>query len=159
MRCQNGLQVQRFGISFKRRIMIPVDKKLDMPAGAFIPEFTFVLRGQSTKLMSVKTRCILMVTILPIENIISDPNIRNGQAIVAGSGVRVTDLIASHLYRGHSADELATQFNLTLGQVYAALAYYYQNKAKLDEEMRTQAETAAQLLDKLGAQGKLTRIE
>jgi uncharacterized protein (DUF433 family) len=54
--------------------------------------------------------------------------------------VRVVALIACHLYCNLSADELATNFNLNLAQVYTALAYYYQNKADIDSVLRTEAQ-------------------
>jgi len=98
-----------------------------------------------------------MLTIHPIETIVSDPNIRNGQPIINGSRVRVIDVVASHLYRHLSADELTTNFNLDLGQVYAALAYYFQHKAQFDEILRVEAEEAITLLNELESQGKLIR--
>jgi uncharacterized protein (DUF433 family) len=100
-----------------------------------------------------------MVTVHPIDTIISDPTIRGGQAVIVKSRVRVIDLIASYLYRGLSADELATNFNLNLGQVHAALAYYYQNKTALDAQLRAEAEAAEQWLDELHQQGKLIRVK
>lgn len=100
-----------------------------------------------------------MVTVLAIETIISAPEIRSGEPIIAGSQVRVVDIVASHLYRGHNPDELATQFDLNLGQVYAALAYYYQHKAELDARLQTNTDTAEHYINQLAQQGKLIRIE
>ncbi len=100
-----------------------------------------------------------MVTVHPIESIVSDPAIRSGQPLVAGTQIRVTDIAASHLYRGLTADELAVNFNLNLGQVYAALAYYYQHKASLDTQMRADAAKAKGYLRQLDEQGKLHRID
>jgi uncharacterized protein (DUF433 family) len=100
-----------------------------------------------------------MATIHPIETIISDPNIQNGQPIIAGSRVRVVDLVASYLYRDPSPDALALNFNLNLGQVHAALAYYYQHKAQFDAQLRENAAEAERLLAALEAQGKLRRVE
>ena len=98
-----------------------------------------------------------MVTVHPIDTIVSDPATHNGQPVISGSRVRVVDLVASHLYRHLSADELATNFNLDLAQVYAALAYYYAHKAEIDTVLRTEAERAARYLQQLDAQGKLIR--
>jgi len=100
-----------------------------------------------------------MVTILSIDTIVSTPEIRNGEPVIAGSQVRVTDIVASHLYRGLTPDELATNFNLNLGQVYAALAYYYQHKAELDTRLKANADTAEQYLDQIAKEGKLIRVE
>jgi uncharacterized protein (DUF433 family) len=99
------------------------------------------------------------VTIHPIDTIISDPAVRNGQPVVTGTTIRVIDLIASHVYRGLNAEELAANFKLNLGQVYAALAYYYQNSAEVDALMATDEDKALQLLKAIDKQGKLIRIE
>jgi uncharacterized protein (DUF433 family) len=98
-----------------------------------------------------------MLTVHPIESIISDPNIRDGQPIIKGSRVRVVDVVASHLYRHLTPDELATNFNLDLGQVYSALAYYYQHKAEVDAILRAEADQAETYLNQLEKQGKLIR--
>ena len=87
------------------------------------------------------------------------PTIRNGQLIIAGTGIRVSDLFASHVYRGLSVEELAENFALNLGQVHAALAYYYQHKAEIDQELDDDSAKADRLLAELEAQGKLTRLE
>lgn len=96
-----------------------------------------------------------MVTIHPIDTIISSPDIRDEQPVISGSRVRVVDLVASHLYRYLTADELATNFNLSLAQVYAALAYYYQHKATIDAILRSEAQRAEQYLQELDQQGNL----
>ncbi|MBL8119427.1 MAG: DUF433 domain-containing protein [Anaerolineae bacterium] len=100
-----------------------------------------------------------MATIHPIDTIISDPQLRNGQPIIAGTSIRVIDVVASHLYRGLTAEELAVNFSLDLGQVYAVLAYYYQHKPELDERMRSDIERGRDMLNELEAKGKLIRIE
>lgn len=100
-----------------------------------------------------------MTTIYHIETIVSDPDIRAGHPIIAGTTVRVTDLVAAHLYRGLSPEELAVNFALDLGQVYAALAHYYQHKAEVDARMRADAQEAERLLQEFDAQGKLIRLE
>jgi hypothetical protein len=58
-----------------------------------------------------------------------------------------------------SPEELAVQFKLTLGQVYAALAYYYTHKAEIDEEMRRDQATADRLKIELKQQGKLGSLD
>jgi len=100
-----------------------------------------------------------MVSIHSIDTIISDDTIHAGQPIIAGTRLRVSDLAASHIYRGLTPEELATNFALDMGQVYAALAYYFQHKAEIDEQMRADAEEADQLLSEFEAQGKLIRVE
>jgi uncharacterized protein (DUF433 family) len=100
-----------------------------------------------------------MITVHSIETIVSDPQVRGGQPIIAGTNLRVSDLIASHLYRGLAPEELAVNFKLSLGQVYAALAYYYQHKAEMDMQMREDTAKAEQILNELDAQHRLIRVE
>lgn len=100
-----------------------------------------------------------MATTYSIDTIVSDPQVRGGQPIIKGTSIRVLDVIATHLYRGLSPEELAVNFRLDLGQVYAVLAYYYQHKSQLDAQFRRDAEIAEKLLAEFEAQGKLIRIE
>jgi uncharacterized protein (DUF433 family) len=99
-----------------------------------------------------------MATIHPIDTIVSDPGNCGGQPIIAGTSIRVVDVVASHIYRGLTAEELATNFALDMGQVHAALAYYYQHKSELDSRMRKDTADAEQLLADYGAKVKLIRI-
>jgi uncharacterized protein (DUF433 family) len=100
-----------------------------------------------------------MVTVHHIDTIVSDPDIRSGHPIIAGTTIRITDIVASHIYRGLSPEELAVNFALDMGQTYAALTYYYQHKSELDARMRADAAEAVLLLEELDKQGKLIRIE
>lgn len=93
-----------------------------------------------------------------IDAIVSDPDVRNGQPMIAGTRIRLIDLVTGHLYRGLSPDELAVNYALTLSQVYAALAYYYQNKRDVDALLRNDIQETKRLMDVLQKQGKLTII-
>ena len=101
----------------------------------------------------------IMAIVHPIETIVSDPAIRGGHPVIAGTTLRVADLVAGHIYRGLSPEELAVNFRLDMGQVYAALAYYHQHKAEVDARIRADAAEAENLLSEFDAQGKLIRLE
>jgi uncharacterized protein (DUF433 family) len=59
-----------------------------------------------------------------------------GVPLVAGTTTKVVEVVTSHQAYGWSAEELAYQYPyLTLGQIYSALAYYWDHKAELDEDM------------------------
>jgi uncharacterized protein (DUF433 family) len=99
-------------------------------------------------------------TVLHIDEIVSDPKIRGGRPVIKGTGIRVIDLIAYHLGPDQStAEELAEDFRLEVGQVYAAFAYYFLHKAELEADMRADAERAETLARELEAEGKLSHIE
>lgn len=91
-----------------------------------------------------------MQTTLTIDLIASDPAVRNGRPCVAGTGLRVTDLIMAHLFHQRTPDELAADYELSLAQVYAALAYYYAHKPELDVDIRAQIDKARSLKEQAG---------
>ena len=70
--------------------------------------------------------------VLAIESVVTDPDVRGGKPIVAGTTLRVSDLAAYHMLAGLTPDQLAAQFDLDLSQVHAALAYYFRHKAEID---------------------------
>jgi uncharacterized protein (DUF433 family) len=58
----------------------------------------------------------------------------NGKPVIRGSRLRVETLVARHL-EGQSPSEIAGSYpDLKLPAVYAALAYYYEHKAEMDDE-------------------------
>lgn len=83
-----------------------------------------------------------MQVMLTIDLIASDPAVRDGQPCIAGTGLRVADLVMAHLFHRRTPDELAADYELSLAQVYAALAYYYAHKPELDLDIRTQIDKA-----------------
>ena len=48
---------------------------------------------------------------------------------------------------GRSADEIAVEYDLTLADVYAALAYYYDHREKIDQSIKD-SDTFIELLRK-----------
>ena len=44
----------------------------------------------------------------------------------------VQDIVIWHERFGKSADEIATEYDLTLADVYTALAYYFDHRADID---------------------------
>jgi uncharacterized protein (DUF433 family) len=71
-------------------------------------------------------------TVLSIDMIISDPSIRRGRPIIAGTTLMVQDVAAHHIYRKYSPEELSQQLQLSLAQIHAALSYYYAHKDEID---------------------------
>ncbi|MBC8100289.1 MAG: DUF433 domain-containing protein [Armatimonadetes bacterium] len=62
--------------------------------------------------------------------------IRNGRPFIIGTTVTVADIAIAKIYHGLDADGVADWYGLTLPQVYAALAYYYDHRAGMDEQIR-----------------------
>jgi uncharacterized protein (DUF433 family) len=64
---------------------------------------------------------------------------------ISGSSMKVVELVLDHLAYGWSPEELHFQHPyLTMAQVYSALAYYWDHKPELDEDIaRRLAQTDA----------------
>ena len=58
-----------------------------------------------------------------------------GQPRIAGRRITVRDVALWHEYLGRSADEIAAEYDVTLAQVYAALAYYFDHRLELDRSL------------------------
>src|SRR5260221_11041781 len=94
-----------------------------------------------------------MDTILSINLITSNPKVRSGAPCSAGTGLRVTDVVIASMFHLQTPDEIAADYGISLAQVYAALAYYYEHKAELDEDVREQIATAKALKEQHLADG------
>jgi uncharacterized protein (DUF433 family) len=79
-----------------------------------------------------------METIRSINLIATNPNVRGGRPCIAGTGLRVTDIVMAYLFHHRSPSELASDYDISLAQVHAALAYYYEHKTEPDEDIRQQ---------------------
>jgi uncharacterized protein (DUF433 family) len=69
-----------------------------------------------------------------------------GNPCIAGTGIRVWDVYVLHERQGRSPDEIVAAFShLTLADVHAALAYYWDNKVEIDRQMKEADEFVEQL--------------
>lgn len=77
------------------------------------------------------------------EHITKTPGICGGKACVAGTRVRVMDIVIWHENLGWTADEIVSQVpSVTLSDVHAALAYYFDNREEIEEDIRLNDEIA-----------------
>lgn len=66
----------------------------------------------------------------------------NGVAIIAGTTMKVTELVASYLAYGWSPEELHVQFpHISLSRIYSALSYYWDHQVELDQILHDQIST------------------
>jgi uncharacterized protein (DUF433 family) len=75
------------------------------------------------------------MTVIIQEYIAIDPKIRGGRPIVVGTGIRVMDIVALKNYHDYSIEAIAENYDLSLSQVYGALAYYYDHQAEIDSAL------------------------
>ena len=73
------------------------------------------------------------------QHIDSTPGILGGKPRIAGRRIAVQHIVIWHERMGLSADEIATNYDLTLADVYAALAYYFDHQAQIDRDIDAEA--------------------
>ncbi|MBN1318280.1 MAG: DUF433 domain-containing protein [Anaerolineales bacterium] len=83
--------------------------------------------------------------------------------IISGTTMKVIELVLDHKAYGWSPEELHFQHPyLTLGQIYSALAYYWDHQSELDRDIERRLEFIDQIIkdkkptpleDKLKAKG------
>jgi uncharacterized protein (DUF433 family) len=69
--------------------------------------------------------------------IVSTPGICGGRPRIDGHRITVEDVAIWHERMGLSPDEIVSDHpSITLSDVHAALAYYYENRAQIDADIR-----------------------
>jgi uncharacterized protein (DUF433 family) len=75
----------------------------------------------------------------------------NGVPWIAGTTMKVVELVTAQIAYGWSPEELHFQHPyLTLGQIHAALAYYWDHKQELDADMERRRQFAEEARQQAG---------
>jgi uncharacterized protein (DUF433 family) len=73
-----------------------------------------------------------------------------GVAWIAGTKVKVTEVVLDKIAYGSSPEEIHFQHpNLSLAQIHGALTYYYENQGGIDEQIRRGLEESGELAMRL----------
>ena len=70
------------------------------------------------------------------KHIEATPGIASGKPRIVGHRITVQNIVIWHEWVGLSADEIATEYGITLADIYAALAYYYDHRSEIDEAIK-----------------------
>jgi uncharacterized protein (DUF433 family) len=75
----------------------------------------------------------------------SVPEKCGGKPCISGTRIRVQDIYVWHELQGQSPEEIVTDFKqLTLADVYAALAYYHDHREEIESEVQSERLAAEQ---------------
>ena len=75
--------------------------------------------------------------------------------VIAGTTMKVVELVMAHFAHGWSPEELHFQFpHVSLGKIYSALAYYWDHKDALDADI----ERRDKIVDEIRRQTQPSRI-
>ena len=82
--------------------------------------------------------CPSMTGVLPIirEHIVSTPDTCGGKPRIAGSRIRIKDVVVWHDRQGMTPSEIVSKWpHLTLASIYAALAYYHDHREEINADL------------------------
>jgi uncharacterized protein (DUF433 family) len=78
---------------------------------------------------------------------------------ITGTLTKVVELVLSYLSSGSSPEELHLNYPyLSLGQIHSALAYYWDHKTELDEDIEKRLAQANELKKRLPTPPLVTRL-
>ncbi len=78
---------------------------------------------------------------------------------IAGTTMKVVELVTAQQANGWSPEELAFQFpHLTLGQIHSALAYYWDHCEELDRDIARRLASADEIQQRLPVAPIVTRL-
>mgnify|MGYP001801249458 CR=1 FL=1 len=86
-----------------------------------------------------------MSSAIGYQHIVTTPGIMGGKPRIANRRISVQNIIIWHEQMGFSVDEIATGYDLSLSEIYAALAYYYDHKATIDQAIKDDEALVEQL--------------
>ena len=90
-----------------------------------------------------------MVKHLLDNRIIATPDICGGHPRIIDSRIRVVDIVAWYNGADKSAEEIASEYDLELADVYAAMAFYFANIEEMKVLMKKDKAFVEQLRKKI----------
>jgi uncharacterized protein (DUF433 family) len=70
------------------------------------------------------------------QHIEADAGIRGGKPCIMGTRIAVSDIALMHVRLGQSLEQIAGHYGIPLAALHAAMAYYYDHQAEIDQAMR-----------------------
>lgn len=80
--------------------------------------------------------------------------------VITGTTMKVIELALAQIAYGWSPEELQLQFpHLTLGQIYSALAFYWDHRVELDRDIEQRLEKVTQIRRSLRPSPLVARLQ
>src|SRR5262249_38459371 len=96
--------------------------------------------GVQSLIAQLEARDSIDVSVLsstqPTQHITATPGLLGGKPHIKGHRISVQDVAIWHERMGMSVDEIASEYALTVGEVYAALAYYHDHREEIEARIR-----------------------
>lgn len=95
---------------------------------------------------------VRMTVTIPARHIEMTPGVAGGKPRIAGHRSTVQTIVIWHEHLGRTADVIAAEYSLTLAEVYAALAYYFDHQAEIDRSIKADEAFAVALQQQILSQ-------
>jgi len=90
---------------------------------------------------------------IPADYVDVTPDVCGGHPHIRGTRTKVSQIVSRHVYQGQSVDEIVEALpHLTMAQVYAALAYYYDSHDEIETELRAEDEFVQRMAQRYAPQ-------
>ena len=89
----------------------------------------YCVRARMRECAKRRRRCMKTVD---TGHIVVDPEVLGGEPHIVGHRIGVSDVAIWVIFQHESPETIANEFKLTLGEVHAALAYYYDHQDEID---------------------------
>jgi uncharacterized protein (DUF433 family) len=86
-----------------------------------------------------------MVTKSLDAHIEKSPGVAGGKPRIAGRRITVQNIVVWHERMGKSVDEISAEYDLSIADIHAALAYYFDHREEIDESLRASNDLVASL--------------
>lgn len=86
------------------------------------------------------------MTVLALEHIVATPDTMHGRPRIDGHRIRVSDIAVMHVHQGRTVEDIAESYELSLAQVHAALAYYFDHRDEIEEDIRQDEEIVFEIM-------------
>ncbi|HRI62334.1 MAG TPA: DUF433 domain-containing protein [Saprospiraceae bacterium] len=79
------------------------------------------------------------------DKIETTPGVVGGQPRISGTRFTVKQIAVWHEFMGKSADEIATEYDLTLSDIYAALSYFFDHREEIMHAIQVEEDLVTEL--------------
>ncbi|MEM7115985.1 MAG: DUF433 domain-containing protein [Chloroflexota bacterium] len=71
-------------------------------------------------------------------HIVATEDVLGGKPRIVGRRITVADIVVWHEHMGRGINEIAADYDLSLGDIHAALAYYFDNREAIDAALQAE---------------------
>ena len=82
------------------------------------------------------------------QHIVSTPDVLGGKPRIAGRRIAVQHIVVWHDRLRMTADEIATEYDLSLADVYTALAYYHDHQDDINAAIRAEEALVSEMRER-----------